>query len=61
MRDEDILLIGNKWNLAVNIALDDYVNLIKGVRVILTQSQRNTELHWSPNSKVLDIQWEEVK
>jgi hypothetical protein len=30
MKDSDILLTGDKWNLAVNIALDDYANLIKG-------------------------------
>jgi hypothetical protein len=28
MKDRDILVTGDKWTLAVNIALDDYVNLI---------------------------------
>jgi hypothetical protein len=28
MKDRDILLTGEKWTLTVNIALDDYVNLI---------------------------------
>jgi hypothetical protein len=45
----------------VNIVLHDYVALIQGMRIILAQIQRNTELHQSPSSKVLDIHWEEVK
>lgn len=60
MKDRDILLTGDKWTLAVNIALDDYVNLIQGMRFILAQIRRNIELHRSPNSKVLDIHWEEI-
>jgi hypothetical protein len=47
--------------VAVNIALDDYVNLIESMRFILAQIQRNIELHQSPSSKVLDIRWEEIK
>jgi hypothetical protein len=40
----DILLTGDKWTLAVNIALDDYVALIQGMRIILAQIRKNTEL-----------------
>jgi hypothetical protein len=47
--------------LAVNIALDDYVNLIESMRFILAQIQRNIELHRNPSHKVLDIQWDEIK
>jgi hypothetical protein len=61
MRDRDILLTGDKWTLAVNIALDDYVNLIRGMRLILTQIQKNIELHQSPSNKVLDIYWKEIE
>jgi hypothetical protein len=61
MKDKDILLTGEKWTLAVNIALDDYVNLIQGTRFILTQIQRNVDTHKSPNSKNLDIHWEEIR
>ena len=60
MRDRDILLTGEKWTLAVNVALDDYVDLIKGMRIILAQIQRNIEIHQSPSSKVLDIHWKEI-
>jgi hypothetical protein len=58
MKDRDILLTGERWTLAVNIALDDYVNLIQGMRFILTQIQRNVDIYKSPNSKILDIHWE---
>jgi hypothetical protein len=61
MRDRDILLTGDKWNVAVNIALDDCANLIQGMRFILAQIQRNIELHQSPSSKVLDVHWEKVR
>jgi hypothetical protein len=61
MRDGDILLTGDKWNVAVETALDVYANLIQGMRFILAQIQKNIELHQSPSSKVLDIYWEEVK
>ena len=60
MRDRDILLTGDKWTLAVKIALDDYVNLIRGMRIILTQIQKSIELHQSPINKVLDIHWKEI-
>jgi hypothetical protein len=55
------LLTGEKWTLAVNIALDDYVNLIQDMRFILAQVQRNVDIYKSPNSKGLDIHWEEKK
>jgi hypothetical protein len=42
--NKNILLTGDKWNLAVNFALDDYVNLIQGMRFILAQFQRKIEL-----------------
>jgi hypothetical protein len=44
-----------------NAALDDYVALIQGMRIILAQIQRNIELHQSPSSKILDIHWEEIR
>jgi hypothetical protein len=57
MKDRDILLTGNKWTLAVNIALDDYLNLIRGMRFILVQIQRNIGKYQSPDRRTLDIQW----
>jgi hypothetical protein len=61
MKDRDILLTGEKWTLTVNIALDDCVNLIQGMRFILAQVQRNVDIYRSPNSKGLGIHWEEIK
>jgi hypothetical protein len=60
MNYRDILLTGDKWTLAVNIALDDYIKQIKIMRFILVQVQRNIERHQSPSSNVLDIHWSEV-
>jgi hypothetical protein len=51
MKDRDILLTGDKWTLAVNIALDDYVNLIQGMRFILAQVRRNIELQGNSNKE----------
>jgi hypothetical protein len=59
-KGRDILLTGDKWTLAVNIALDDYVNLIRGMRFILVQIQRNIETHQGPDEGTLDIQWDEI-
>jgi hypothetical protein len=53
----DILLTEVKWNLAVNIALDDCVHLSQGMRFILAQIQRNIALHQSPNNTILDIRY----
>jgi hypothetical protein len=61
MKDRDILLTGDKWTLAVNTALDGYVNLIQGMRFILAQIRRNIEAHKSFNRNILDIHWEQVE
>jgi hypothetical protein len=60
MKDRDILLTGDKWTLAINTALDDYMALIRGMRFILVQIQGNIEKYQSPNKKVLDVHWNEV-
>jgi hypothetical protein len=46
--------------LAVNIALDDYINLIQGMRFILVRIRRIIERHQSPGSNILDICLNEV-
>jgi hypothetical protein len=61
MQGRDILLTGDKWTIAVNIELDDYINLIRGMKFALAQTQRNIETHRDPNTKNLDIHWEEIK
>jgi hypothetical protein len=35
VKDTDILLSGDKWTIVVNIALDDYSNLIELMRSIM--------------------------
>jgi hypothetical protein len=55
MKDRDIMLTGDKWTFTVNIALDDYVNLIQGMRFKLAQIERNIEMYKSPTRKFLDI------
>jgi hypothetical protein len=61
MKDRNILLTGDKWTLAVNIELDDYINPIKGMKFALAQTQRNIETQRDPNTRNLDIHWEEIK
>jgi hypothetical protein len=61
LKDRDILLTGDKWTIAVNIALDDYLSLTKGMRFALAQIQRNIEAYRNPNRKDFDINWEEIK
>jgi hypothetical protein len=61
MKDRDILLTGDKWTIAVNIELDDYINLIRGMKFALAQVQRNIETHRNPNKGNFDIHWEEIK
>jgi hypothetical protein len=61
LKDRDILLTGDKWTIAVNIALDDYLTLTKGMRFALAQIQRNIEAYRNPNRKDFDIHWKEIK
>jgi hypothetical protein len=53
MKDRDILLTGDKWTLAVNIALDEYLALIRSMRFILVQIQRNIGKYHSPDEEPL--------
>jgi hypothetical protein len=60
MKDRDILLTGDKWTIAVNVALDDYLNLIRGMRFALVQIRKNIQVHRNQFKTSLDIHWEEV-
>jgi hypothetical protein len=59
-KDTDILLSGDKWTIAVNVALDDYLTLIKGMRFVLGQVRRNIQVHRNQRLPTFDIHWEEV-
>jgi hypothetical protein len=60
MKDRDILLTGDKWTIAVNVALDDYLNLIRGMRFELGQIRRNIQAYKNQRLPTLDIHWEEI-
>jgi hypothetical protein len=40
VKDTDILLSGDKWTIAVNIALDDYAILIENMKIVLVNVKR---------------------
>jgi hypothetical protein len=60
IKDRDILLTGDKWTIAVNVALDDYLNLIRGMRFALGQIRRNIQAYKNQRLPTLDIHWEEI-
>jgi hypothetical protein len=55
VKDTDILLSGDKWTIAVNIAVNDYEELIGLMKLIIKQIQQKIE--WSPS---ITLYWEEV-
>jgi hypothetical protein len=49
------LLSGDKWTIAVNIALDDYLSLISSLKMMITQTQqkiRNQNHVWTPSTNL---------
>jgi hypothetical protein len=60
IKDTDILLSGDKWTIAVNIALDYYSDLINSMKTMIKQLQqkiRNQNHVWTSSS---NIYWGEV-
>jgi hypothetical protein len=37
VKDTDILLSGDKWNIVVNIAIDDYAAVVDAMKATLSQ------------------------
>ena len=60
VKETDVLLSGDKWTIAVNIALDDYEGLMEVMRLMLQQTRRNIQVHRNSRNYSFDIQWEEV-
>ena len=60
MKDSDILFLGDKWVIAVNIAFDDYVSLIGAMRLVIGQVSHNIQVHRNPRESVFDVHWEEI-
>jgi hypothetical protein len=51
-------LSGDKWTIAVNIAINDYESLVKAIHLLLGQVRRNIQVHKEPNASTFDIHWE---
>ena len=60
IKETEILLSGDRWTVAVNIAVEDYSSLIFGLKLILNQTRRNIQMHKTPNPATLDLHWEEI-
>ena len=60
MKGTDILFSGDKWTIAVNIALDDYESLVGVMELALGQVRRNIQVHENPKDYSFDIHWEEI-
>lgn len=60
VKDTDILLSGDKWTIAVNIALDDYTLLIDHMRSLIINIRLQIQMHQNPKLNSFDIHWEEV-
>jgi hypothetical protein len=60
VKETDVLLSGDKWTIAVNIALNDYEDLVEVMRSTTQQIRRNIQVHRNPRNYSFDIQWEEV-
>jgi hypothetical protein len=48
VKDTDILLSGDKWTTAVNIALVDYTALVDIMKVTLNQIRYKIRVHKNP-------------
>jgi len=60
IKETYVLLSGDRWIVAVNIALDDYSSLIHRMRLVLGQIRRNVQTHRNSNLVTLDLHWGEV-
>jgi hypothetical protein len=59
VKEAGILLSGDKWTIAINIALDDYT-LIGTMKLVLGQVRRNIKVHRDPRAFAFQIHWEET-
>ena len=60
VRDTDVLLSGDQWTIVVNIALNDYTNLIELLKTMLDHIRQRIQTQKNPKSYSLDIYWEEL-
>jgi hypothetical protein len=57
---ETDVLSGDRWTVAVNIAIDDYSSLIFGLKLVLNQIRRNIQMHKNSNPATVDLHWKEI-
>jgi hypothetical protein len=60
VKEADILLSGDKWTIAVNIALEDYASFIGTMKLVLGQVRRKIQVHRNPQNFSFDTHWEEI-
>jgi hypothetical protein len=60
VKDIDVLLSGDKWTIAVNIALDYYAILIENMKLVLDNVRQKIQVHRNPKSYPFDMHGEEV-
>ena len=60
IKETEIPLSGDRWTVAVNIAVDDYSSLILGLKLVLNQTKRSIHMYKTPNAATFDLQWEEI-
>ena len=60
VKHTDILLSGDKWTIAVNIALDDYAILTENMKLVLNIVRQKIQVHKNPRLYSFDIHWEEI-
>ena len=60
VKETDMLFSGDKWTIAVNIALDEYESLVGVMGLVLGQVRRNIQVLKNPKDYAFDIHWEEI-
>jgi hypothetical protein len=60
VKDTDILLTGDRWTIAANIALDDYIDLIGSMKLIIKQIQQKTQTQKHVWTTSTNLYWGEM-
>ena len=60
VKDTDVLLSGDQWTIVVNIALDDYTNVVDLLKSMLRSIRNRIQDHKNPRFYSFDIHWDEL-
>ena len=60
VKDTDVLLSGDQWTTVVNIALDDYTNVVDLLKSMLQSIRNRIQDYKNPKFYSFDIQWDEL-